>query len=397
MMNKFFVMKNKVIGVDLRCLPRDGSAGAGVAHASRALCEALTSNVERRTSNVDMRFYVPEGADWQVGDVVKLKDATGGSLRKAFKDKPCDLLFVPGGSIAPAVNMPTIPWVHDLIIFEHPEWFNQPWWQRRMTTYLFSKGLRRAPAILAVSEYTKSQIVKLLKIDPEKIVVTYEGGDSTLRVNNKEQTTTLYELRGSRLINNKVGAKEFCERELGLGRGFVLCLGTVEPRKNVGMLIRAWKKARQKSAQAPDLVVAGTNGWKFEDVEAQIKSLNATEDQFFHRYRSVTEEQKRILLLAADLVVVPSLDEGFGLVALEAMQAGTPIAVSNRGALPEIVSTAGMIIDPQDEDAWATALLTCVEDERACVLRSEMGLKRAQEFSWEKTAETVIKLLATSY
>lgn len=383
-MNKFFVMKNKVIGVDLRCLPRDGSAGAGVAHAARSLCEQL-AKYEIRNSQFVFRFYVPEGVDWLVGDTVKLKDVTGGSLRKALKDKPCDLLFVPGGSIAPALKVPAIPWVHDLIIFEHQEWFNQPWWQRRMTTYLFSKGLRRAPAILAVSEYTKSKIVKLLKIDPEKIVVTYEGGDSTLRVNNKEQ-----------LINNKARARDFCERELGLGRGFVLCLGTVEPRKNVGMLIRAWKKARQKSAQAPDLVVAGANGWKYEDVEMQIKSLNATEDQFFHRYRSVTEEQKRILLLAANLVAAPSLDEGYGLAALEAMQAGTPVAVSNRGALPEVVGEAGMIMDPQDEDVWATALLTCVEDERACVLRSEMGFKRAQEFSWEKTAETVIKLLATS-
>jgi alpha-1,3-rhamnosyl/mannosyltransferase len=299
-------------------------------------------------------------------------------------DKSCDLLFVPGGSIAPALNVPAVPWVHDLIIFEHPEWFNQSWLQRKITTHLFAKGLKRAPEILAVSEYTKSQIAKLLNIDLGKIVVTNEGGDSTI---------TNYELP---ITNYKKEAKEFCENELGLTRDFVLCLGTVEPRKNIAMLIRAWKRARQRNPSASDLVVAGANGWKFADVEEEIKNLTATENQFFHRYKSVTEDQKRTLILGASMVVVPSLDEGFGLVALEAMQAGTPVAVSDRGALPEVVGNAGMIIDPQDEDGWAMAFVTCTEDERACKLRSEMGLKQAEKFSWEKSAEIVYQTLSNS-
>ncbi|MBD3281734.1 glycosyltransferase, partial [Candidatus Uhrbacteria bacterium] len=214
-------------------------------------------------------------------------------------------------------------------------------------------------------------------------VVTGEGGDTTIKN---------YELR---IKNAKEEAKDFYQKELGLGRGFVLCMGSVEPRKNVAMLIRAWKKAKQKSAQAPDLVVAGANGWKFEDVEAEIKSLSATEDQFFYRFRSVTDEQKRTLLLAAGMVAVPSLDEGFGLVALEAMQAGTPVAVSDRGALPEVVGEAGMVIDALDEDGWTGAILACTEDDRACKLRSELGLKQAEKFSWEKTAEIILTVLST--
>ncbi len=374
-------MTKKVIGVDLRCLPRDGSAGAGVAHAARALVGAIASNVERKTSNVCFRYYVPEGSEWGSGDVQRLEDATGRSLRGALGEKPCDLLFVPGGSVAPAIKVPAIPWVHDLIIFEHPEWFNQTWMQRKITTHLFTKGLKRAPVILAVSEYTKSKIVQLLGIEGDKIVVTREGGDDLI---------TDYRLP---ITDLRREASEFCERELGLSREFVLCLGTVEPRKNVAMLIRAWKLAKQKNAQAPDLVVAGANGWKYEDVEAEIKLLSATEEQFFYRYRAVTDEQKRTLLLGASMVAVPSLDEGFGLTALEAMQAGTPVAVSNRGALPEVVGEAGMVLDPHDEQAWATAMLTCITDKRACELRSEMGLRRAEEFSWEKSADAVIEAL----
>ncbi len=297
-------MSKKIIGVDLRCLPADGSDGAGVAHAARALCEHL-SKFDVRSSMFDLRFYVTEGASWEIGDVVKLKDATGRSLRNAMMDKSCDLLFVPGGSIAPALNVPTIPWVHDLIIFEHPEFFDQSWSQRHITTYLFKKGLKRASAILAVSEYTKSQIVKLLKIDSRKIVVTHEGGDSVLG----EIPITKYQIR-------RAEAKQFCENELGLTRDFVLCLGTMEPRKNVAMLMRAWKEAKRKSANAPDLVVAGANGWKFEDVEEGIKNLTAIESQFFYRYKSLTEDQKRTLLFAATMVMVPSLDEGLGLLHL---------------------------------------------------------------------------------
>jgi glycosyltransferase involved in cell wall biosynthesis len=364
-------MSKKIIGVDLRCLPADRSDGAGVAHAARALCSAFASDFS-------LRFYVPEGARWELGEVVKIADATGKSLRIALETKPCDLLFVPGGSIAPAINVSTIPWVHDLTIFEHPEYFDQNWLQRKITTHLFAKGLKKTPVIFAVSEYTKLQIVKLLGIDESKIIVTGEGGDQSLREINKEQ-----------IIKNKEKAREFCVSELGLSRKFVLCLGTVEPRKNVAMLMRAWKKAKQKSAQAPDLVVAGANGWKYIDVEEEIKNLTATENQFFHRYKGLTDEQKRTLLLAADLVCVPSLDEGFGLVALEAMQAGTPVAVSNAGALPEVVGEAGMVIDPNDEDAWSAVMFACVTDDRACKLRSELGLKQAQKWSWENAAEIV--------
>ena len=378
-------MSRKIIGVDLRCLPQDGSVGAGVAHAARAICDTLLSQLLHSTSHVELKFYVPEGADWKTGDIVRLEDTTGRSLRSALKEKPCDLLFVPGGSVAPAIQVPTIPWVHDLIIFEHPEWFNQRLWQRMITTHLFKKGLKRAPIILAVSEYTKSKIVQLLGIDESKIIVSGEGGDNSI---------TDYQLP---IIDLKKEAKSFCEKELKLNRDFVLCLGTVEPRKNVAMLIRAWKKAKQKMVKVPDLVVAGLNGWKFEDVEAEIKLLTACEDQFFHRFRAVTNEQKQTLLLAAGLVAVPSLDEGFGLVALEAMQAGTPVAVSNRGALPEVVGEAGMLVDPQDEQAWASVMLTCAEDERACKLRSEMGLEQAKKFSWDKSAKIVIETLETRF
>ena len=374
----------KIIGVDLRCLPQDGSDGAGVAHAARALCEELSLLETLDSSGLRLRYYVPEGASWDVGDCVTLKDVTGGSLQGAMVEKPCDLLFVPGGSVAPAIKIPVMPWVHDLIIFDHPEWFNQKWLQRKITTYLFTKGLRKAPIIFAVSEYTKKSITRILNIPSEKIIVTGEGGDDSFgKIEN--------------LKIKKEEVKSFCHQELGLARPFVLLLGTVEPRKNIVMFIRAWKRARQESVNVPDLVVAGANGWKFDDVEEEIKKLKGSEEKFFHRFRNVTDEQKRTLLLGADMVAVPSLDEGFGLVALEAMQAGTPVAISNMGALPEVVGEAGMIIDPLDQDGWTGALMTCAQDKRACDLMAEKGLVQAEKRNWQESAEIVYKNLLSFF
>ncbi|MFZ6014914.1 MAG: glycosyltransferase family 4 protein [Patescibacteria group bacterium] len=372
---------SKIIGIDLRCLPTDGFTGSGVAHAARALCMRLE---ESRILNSELRFrfYVPKGARWKLGDIVELKNQTGGALRSAMAKKPCDLLFVPGGSIAPGMKCPAVPWVHDLIIFEHPEWFNQNFFQRKLTTYFFAKGLKKAPIVFAVSEYTKSKIVDLLRIDSDMIVVTGEGGDPALSALNNEQRT-----------KNKETAKDFSKKEFDLKRPFILCLGTVEPRKNIVMLIRAWKSVKSKSVTAPDLVVAGADGWKYDDVIKEIKSFNAAENQAFHRLRTVNDDQKRQLLLAAELVAVPSFDEGFGLTALEAMQAGAPVAVSDAGALPEVTGRAGMLINPQDDQGWAAAISTCANDAKACALRARLGLEQSKKWTWEKAAEIMIKHL----
>ncbi|MBU2566093.1 glycosyltransferase family 4 protein [Patescibacteria group bacterium] len=365
----------KIVGVDLRCLPQDGSDGAGVAHAARELCLHMQRIAHDKVLDVEIKFYVPKGGKWSEGKIIWLDDATGKSLRGGLKENPCDILFVPSGSIPPAIKIPVVPWVHDLIIFDHPEWFNQTWLQSKITTHLFAKGLRKAPVIFAVSEYTKKSITRILNIPAEKIIVTGEGGDGLI---NSQQLT-----------KNKEIAKDFCEKELELGKKFFLCLGTVEPRKNVVMLIRAWKKAKQEFAQVPDLVIAGANGWKFDNVEEEIKKLKGSEEKFFYRFRSVTDEQKRTLLLGADMVAVPSLDEGFGLVALEAMQAGTPVAVSDVGALPEVVGEAEMIIDPLDQDGWMGAIMTCAKDERACDLMAKKGLVQAEKWNWERSSEIV--------
>jgi glycosyltransferase involved in cell wall biosynthesis len=183
-------------------------------------------------------------------------------------------------------------------------------------------------------------------------------------------------------LSDPNSAKNYCQNKFGIQNPSVLALGTIEPRKNLAMLIRAWKTS------SLDLVIAGQDGWKMQDVENEILKLNQEQKTRFHRLPEITDEDKRQLLAAAEIVAVPSLDEGFGLVALEALQSGTNVVASNRGALPEVVGNAGVLLDPLDEKAWAQALTPGPSPIE--LSSTGEGNHIDQKFSWEKTAEVVL-------
>ena len=378
-----------MIGIDLRCLPTDGSAGAGVAHAARFLTyELLAQKVPW-----SWRLYIPSGAEMDVGaglDPVQLKNASGSSLRAAIQSHPCDILFVPGGSIAPGLKITCIPWVHDVAIFDHPEWFAQSFLRRRVTTALFERGVKNAPLILAVSEDTKRALIEKFRLDPARIRVTYEGGDPILATWQDEE-----------LVEKKRVAKQALAA-LGLTNAFVLILGTVEPRKNIAMLIQAWHAARPSFNRAVDLVIAGSEGWKLSrrfgrDPDTQsvvgrrwkVEFEKLKMKDYLHRIKSLDDEARRNLLLAADLVALPSLHEGFGLVALEAMQAGTALLASRAGAIPEVVGEDGILLDPKDISAWSKALIGLINEESARLRLAHAGKKHSKKFNWQKSAAIV--------
>lgn len=384
-----------IIGIDLRCLPADGSAGAGVAHAARFLTYELLA----QTVPWSWRLYVPSGAEISVGagfDPVQLKNASGSSLRAAIQSHPCDILFVPGGSIAPGLKIPCIPWVHDVAIFDHAEWFAQSFLRRRVTTALFERGVKNAPVIFAVSEDTRRALIEKFRLDPANIRVTYEGGDPILATWQDEE-----------LVEKKRAAKKSLAA-LGLANAFVLVLGTVEPRKNIAMLIQAWHTALPFFNRAVDLVIAGSEGcppkgpwplWRARLNAPPSAGLSAGEVEFeklkmkdhLHRIKLLDDEMRRNLLLAADLVALPSLHEGFGLVALEAMQAGTALLASRAGAIPEVVGEDGILLDPKDISAWSKALIGLVNEESARLRLAHAGKKHSKKFNWQKSAEIIIE------
>ncbi len=359
-----------------------------MAHAARFLTEALLA----QEVPWEWVLYIPVGAGLSRPDSVELrtpcattrggrdkpaptKDASGTALRATIRSHPCDLLFVPSGACAPGIVVPQIPWVHDLAIFDHPEWFPESWLRRQITTRLFARGLRQAPVIFAVSEETKNQIVVHLKIDPNKIVVTHEGGDPVLGKVQSAQFSVL-----------SVDHSELGTRNSALGTSFCLAIGTVEPRKNFEMLARIWPDVFRQTGRR--LIIVGKKGWG----NVSIKEGDGIETR-----ESVGEDEKRQLLKSADLVLVPSLYEGFGLVALEAMQAGTALISSDRGAHPEVVGDGGLLLSPEDERLWKKEVIRLLQDD---VVRAQLAYKgkaRSEDFSWEKTANVICEVFNLRY
>lgn len=381
------------IGLDLRCLPDDGSEGAGIAHAARELCGRLAGYKKH-----EWVAYATENARWGKCVVKRLASSNGSALRRAVRQTPCDLLFVPSGAVALNLGVKAVPWVHDLIIFEHPEWFPQNWLKRQFTTRLFLRGIRRAPLIFSVSEYTCQAIIKYAGLSKDKMVVTGEGGDSELMSMADDQ-----------LMTHKKAAQEYAFNMLKIRRPYILCLGTVEPRKNIALLIRAWYASRV----AYDLVIAGRDGWGFNEVDREISNLKTQKIDGLHRLRQVSEYDKRQLLLGAKAVCVPSLDEGFGLVALEAMQAGTRVIASDIPTHKVVVGDVGQLIDPHDEQAWIKVLHDLPGDQQGKIFNS-VGLgnmvrglggkfgrqpeedtapslrEQARQWTWDKVADRVM-------
>ncbi|MEO5927095.1 MAG: glycosyltransferase family 1 protein [Patescibacteria group bacterium] len=373
----------EVVGIDLRSLPTDGTPGRGVAHAARFLTEALVVRDVPWKWNV----YLPKGAAplaetaWERCRFIELRDETGSSLRRALKAYPCDLLIVPAGATPPGLSVPAVPWVHDVAIFDHPEWFPQSFLRRSITTTLFRHGLERAPFVLAVSEDTKAELVSRFHLDPSRVIVTLEGGDPFLHA-----------LHSPNLEEHKRAAK-LRVAATGVTNAFVLALGTVDGRKNIAMLIQAWRRACPLISRPVDLVIAGRDGWKLADVHSALyRHIQAeTDGSRIHRIHVVDDDARRDMLLAADIVAVPSLHEGFGLVALEGMQAGTAVLASAMGALPEVVADAGIQLDPRDQESWSLAMAGIMNDDVSRIDMALAGKSRSQKFTWDHAAMKVVE------
>ncbi len=377
-----------IIGLDLRCLPTDGSPGAGIAHAARAMARALVSRPDR---SVRFVIYLPHGAAWGVAsshhvEVVRLPNAGGSSIRIALSHVPCDALIVLSGAVPPRIDVPAIPWIHDVAIFDHPEWFPQGPLRRALTTHLFKQGIHQAPALLTVSQATKDDVIRLFNVGSSRIHVTHEGGD-----------TVLAELQGTALRAAKRQAR-IRVAERGVSQPYVLVLGTVEPRKNIPFLISAWSHAMRISDRPADLVIAGRDGWKLGPARRAMRHAAYPEEggPRLHRIEAVTDEDRRDLLLGASVVTIPSLTEGFGLVALEAMQAETAVIASDVGAHPEVVGDAGLLLSPVAAEAWTGALHGLLVDDRTRQHMAEQGKARSQGMTWERAAMTAMETLTGS-
>lgn len=227
----------------------------------------------------------------------------------------------------------------------------------------------RADALIAISESTKKDMVKLLGISEAKIQVTLLApADHFKPVNDASML---------RLLREKYG----------ILRSFILYVGVLEPRKNVPTLIRSYHNLLKRGVEH-QLVITGKKGWAYEEIFRLVTDLRLQDHVIFTDY--VPDSDMPALYSAADLFVYPSVYEGFGIPLLEAMACGVPAISSNISSMPEIVGDAGLLVDPYNDSQLTEAMYLVISNRALHQDLIEKGLTRAKEFSWEKTAKETL-------
>jgi len=240
---------------------------------------------------------------------------------------------------------------------------------RRLYLGLFTRWTaRRARAIVAISEYTRQEVVRLLGVPAERVRVIYLGVDSDFRPLPRDHV-------------------EAFRRQRGLPERYLFYLGNLEPRKNLPRLVQAY--ARIGDGSVP-LVLGGPRGWGYAELFQTVEKLGLVGQILFPGF--VPREELPLWYNAAEALVYPSIYEGFGLPPLEAMACGTPVVASAASSLPEVVGEAGLLVDPQDVEALADALRRVLTDQDLRAELRQRGLGQARRFTWEKMACETVEL-----
>ncbi len=260
--------------------------------------------------------------------------------------------------------------IHDLNFLYYPQLLTKE--SKRHYLDQIQWAVAEADVISADSFATGRDIVTMLDVRPQKVQVVH--------------------LAASPLYSQRVERNSVDEalRRYGLPAGFLLFVGTVEPRKNLPMLLRVYGRLRsEKKIQIP-LVLVGGKGWLYEDVFVTMQDLNL--EPYVRHLEAIPDDDLLHLYHGAGVLLTPSLYEGFGLPALEAQHCGCPAVVSDRGSLPEIVGDGGLAIDPDDEDLWVKTITRVLKDREYRDGAIAYGREQATNFHWSKTARKTLAL-----
>ncbi|HEX4951212.1 MAG TPA: glycosyltransferase family 1 protein [Blastocatellia bacterium] len=282
---------------------------------------------------------------------------------------PVDVLHVQY-TAPPFCPVPVVTTIHDLA-FEHlPETFT-----RRGKTQLrltVRRTARRAAHILTVSEYSRQDIIRTYGLSPDKITVTHNGCE----VQYTPQPASSREA-------------EEIRRKFGITQDYLLAVGSLQPRKNLIRLLRAYVALRQQHPDfQPQLVLVGRRLWLYEEVLREIRQQPFAADVIVTGYAN--EEDLPALYRSAIALVYPSLFEGFGLPPLEAMACGTPVITSNSSSLPEVVGDAALLVNPYEEAALSQAMWQIANDAALRLRLRQAGIKQAKQFTWHAAAEKTL-------
>jgi len=281
-----------------------------------------------------------------------------------------DLLHAPVNVAPLLAAVPVVVTIHDLIFLVLPDRYLPA--KRRYLETFTRLTMRVARHVIADSEHTRRDVIRLLGVPPGRVTAVPLGVSEHFRP------------------PDAAALEEFRARH-GLPERYLLYLGTLEPRKNLTTLLRAYARLRRRGLDWP-LVLAGPKGWLYEDIFRTIDALRLAEHVRLPGY--VAYEEQPLWYGGATVFVYPSTYEGFGLPVLEAMACGTPVVTSTASSLPEAAGDAALLVECRDEEALAQAIERLAGDAalRADVVRR--GGVRAVQFPWSRTAAETVRVYA---
>ncbi len=298
------------------------------------------------------------------------------SVPKILKEHQIDLFISPDGFCSLSTDIPQIITIHDLG-FEHFP-LHTPFLVRNYYKHFTPKYCEKADKILAVSQFTKNDIIKKYKIDEKKIDVVYNGFENSQwsMVNGQ--------------FNNKKKLSDIDYR-LSTKTSYFLFVGAVHPRKNVLGLLKAFEHFKNTYSHSHKLVIVGRKAWMNTELENFFQQMNYKKDVIW--IEDIERNNLLELVQHAFALVYPSLFEGFGIPVIEAMSSGIPVITSNVSSLPEVAGNAAILVNPNNTDDISDAMNLLITNKN---LRNELitkGLIRAKDFDWNISAKKIIEII----
>ena len=290
-------------------------------------------------------------------------------LPRQLARSPVDVVHFPN-SLAPLrLQKPFVLSIHDASLFLYSRF--HPWSRLLAMRFILPVVARRAAAIVTVSHSARADLQQVLSLPEEKLHVIYEAAPDFFQpVKDERQLAAV-------------------RTKYHLPEQFLLYVGTLEPRKNLYRVIRAFRQLRQRG-HPHHLVMVGPRGWSMVRFEVEVAQLGLSE--VVHQLGYVPQEDLPTLYSLATLFLFPSLYEGFGLPPLEAMACGTAVLTSDRSSLAEICTDAAYLVNPLDEQAITAGIHHLLTDPDLRRHKVELGLARAAQFSWRKAAQETAAL-----
>ncbi|MDE2127204.1 MAG: glycosyltransferase family 4 protein [Armatimonadetes bacterium] len=295
-------------------------------------------------------------------------------LPRAIQAKPPDVLHVQY-NVPPRIPCPVVTTVHDVSFRLYPQWYRP--YDRLLLNMFAAASMRRAARVITVSESSRRDILRLYDLDPGLVIATPLGLPEEFLNPRDKFAESLSQVRAT----------------YGLDAPFVFSVGVLQPRKNLAFLAEAFAVARQSAAGGMDLVIAGKPGWggSAEEIVDRARSANNGADPAWLRLLGYVPDGDLPALYAASLFYChPAMYEGFGLPPLEAMACGTPVLVSDRPAMPEVVGDAALIA-PLEQQQFQSALVRMMTDPALRESLAALGPPRAARFTWRSTAARTIQ------